>query len=41
MHKNEQVETNWRRIKEMTEEELDKLLSHDKIAIIKEKEGVH
>lgn len=34
------VETNWRKIKEMSEEELDELLSHDKIIIVKEKEGV-
>lgn len=35
------VETNWKKIKAMTEEELDELLSHDKIIIVREKEGVH
>lgn len=35
------VETNWKKIKQMSEEELDELLSHEKIIIVREKEGVH
>lgn len=35
------IETNWKKIKEMSEEELDELLSHEKIVIVKDNEGVH
>lgn len=35
------VETNWKKIKQMSEEELDELLSHEKITIVKDNEGVH